>query len=341
MSEQIAQEIRRQRIFNLFVGVLAVMLVSALVAALSRDLLPAPQEAPVEGTKQPYVASYTLPAEEQWAIEYRQVALTADSSAPGGPRPFSSKWVKNAAYHIIMGEQALRMNQRDAAREHLEFALETLPATTGLRRHLGAVYLGEGAFEKAIEPLRGALEEERAPDVLNNLGVAYIATGNYAPAEALLKEALLQKPDCAGCYKNLALLYRKAGRAEDAAAAFEVYFSLNPRDTQLIESYAESLIAAGQPREALHFLDRLEGADPLPVHLLLARTAAQDNDAKRAVDELRNAAALMTPRQTIEKMHDPVFDRISATQPFEALLYKLEMASVSLSTNLQTAGDKE
>jgi hypothetical protein len=36
-------------------------------------------------------------------------------------------------------------------------------------------------------------------------------------------------------------------------------------------------------------------------------------------------------------MHDPVFEKIARTEPFETLLYQLEMATVSLSTNFPSA----
>jgi len=338
MSELMQREIRRQWIFNLLAVVLVVVLISALAAALISSFWVAPEEIVSAARKTPYIASYTLSPDEEWALEYRQVAFQADSSEPPGPKKFSSKWVKNAAYHIIMGEQALRMNDADAAQNHLETALATFPSATGIRRYLGEIYLQKQYFERAVEQLQKALEEERSPDVLNNLGVAYLGIGTYAPAEELLKEALLQRPDCAGCYKNLALLYQKTGNTNETITAFEKYLSLNPQDTRQLENYTAYLAGIGRIRDSIAFLERVEGPDPLAVSLLLAKIAAQDNDAERAVRALRKAARFRTPRQTIAAMHDAAFDQIARTEPFEALVYQLELAAVSLSTNLNASG---
>lgn len=338
ISEQLQREAQKQLIFNLSAGLLSALIFSALIMALISDYWLEPDPAVSTRTKPLYVASYTLPDDEKWATEYFQIAFQADTSEPAGPKEFSSKWVKNAAYHLIMGEQALRQDDPAAAEPHFTTAIETFPTLIGARRYLGTIYLKKQLFGKAIEQLEKALEEERSVSVLNNLGTAYMGVENYASAEALLKEALLQEPDCAGCYKNLALLYQKTGRTNDAFTAFESYLSLNPQDTHLLETYVDYLEGAGRVRDAISFLDRIKGEDPLAGHLLLAKLSAQDGDAERAACELRNAARAMTPRQTIEKMHDPVFDKISRTEPFETLLYQLELAIVSLSTNLTETG---
>lgn len=334
LSEQIARDLRKQWFFNLFAGLIGLVLLLTIAAALVLEYRPAPSEPIKISTKTPYIAAYTLPANEQWAVEYRQVAFQADSSEPPGPKKFSSKWVKNTAYHIIMGEQAFRLNNEDVAQDHFEEAIHTFPSITGLRRYLGAVYVKKQAFVKAAEQLEMALKEERSADVLNNLGAAYIGIGKYTEAEGLIKEALLQHPDSAGCYKNLALLYQKAGQTNEARTAFEKYFSLNPQDTSLLENYVNYLSNAGKIRDVIAFLDRLNGADPLASHLLRARAAAQNNDVERAVQALRETAKLRTPSQTITEMHKPEFEGISQTEPFETLIHQLELASVSLSTNL-------
>jgi tetratricopeptide (TPR) repeat protein len=338
ISDLIARALRRQWFFNLFVSLLALILVSVLTVAFITNYVSAPEETAPAGRKAPYIASYTLPAEEQWALEYQQIASQADSSEPSGPKAFSSKWVKNAAFHIIMGEQASRINNLVASQDHLETAVLTFPSMTGINGYLGTVYLKQQYFEKAIASLKKALEEDPSVAVLNNLGVAYLGMGEYKPAEALLQQVLQQRPDLAGCYKNLALLYQKTARTNEAVASFEKYFLLNPRDTGLITNYVSYLTVSGRIRDALDFLDRIEGADSLAVQLLLAKTAAQDNDAERAVRALRKAVQFITPRQLTTEMHNPVFDKIAQSAPFETLINQLEMASVSLSTNLNTKG---
>ncbi|MFA7256543.1 MAG: tetratricopeptide repeat protein [Kiritimatiellales bacterium] len=336
VQELMARETRRKWFFNLFTSLFVFILVFVVVS----KYLFAPEEIASPIGKSLYIASYTLPEDEQWAIEYRQVAAQADSSQPADSKELSIKRVKNAAYHIIMGEQALLMNDAEVAQSHLESALETFPTITGLYRPLGDIYLKQNDIGKAIEYLQKALEERPSIDVLNNLGVAYMRLGDYEQAEKFLRQAFQQQPELAGSQKNLALLYQKTGRTNETVAAFEKYFRLNPKDTPMLTAYVAYLTAAGKTRDAIDFLERIDGADFLVVRLLLAKTAAQNDDVDTAVRSLREAAKVLTPRQAIAEMHDKAFNKISRTEPFEALLYQLELAAVSLSTNLSAPAEE-
>jgi tetratricopeptide (TPR) repeat protein len=337
-KESIDREIQRRLIVNISAVLLTIVLAVLLLTAIAKDFLyTTRQEAAVRAKPVP-LASYTLPEDEQWAIEYRQVAAQAEANEPLKSKEISTKWVKNTAYHLIMGDQALRQNELEAAQNHFEAAITAFPDITGVHRPLGSVYLKRQYFEKAVEQLQKALEEQTSVDVLNNLGVAYMGIHEYDRAETYFKLALQQQPELAGCYKNLALLYQQINRTNEVSASFEKYFSLNPKDTAQIKNYVAYLTAAGRTGDAVNFLDRLNGADPLTVYQLLAKTAAQDGNAERAVRALKEIARLLTPRQTIAEMHDVVFDKIAHDESFEDLLYKLELAAVSLSTNFQARG---
>lgn len=332
--EIIEREIRRQRIFNLIAGLLVFILASALTTTFVVNYLSGSKKTVPTGKKISYVASRALSADEQWVQEYQQIAFKATGNEPSGPKPLSTVWVINAAYHIIMGEQALRLNDLAVAQYHLEKAHEIFPDMTGIQRDLGTVYLKQQSFTQAAPLLQQAQEQHPSIEVLNNLGVACMELSEYDRAEALFRQALQLQPDLASCYRNLAFLYQKTGRTDEAVVAFEKYFLLNPEDSALLEKYMNYLTEADRVLHATDFLERLKGADPLAVDLLLAKAAARDNDAECAVRALRKAARFLTPRQTIAEMHDDAFKPISRTEPFETLIYQLELAAVSLSTNL-------
>jgi tetratricopeptide (TPR) repeat protein len=337
-KEAVDREIRRRLIVNASAVLITILLTVLLLTTIAKDFLYATRQKTSARAKPVPLASYTLPEDEQWAVEYRQVATQAEANEPLNAKEISTKWVKNTAYHLIMGEQALRQNELESAQNHLETAITTFPGMTGVHRPLGSVYLKQQYFEKAVEQLQKALEEQTSIDVLNNLGVAYMGIREYDRAETYFKLALQQQPDLAGCYKNLALLYQQINRTNEASASFEKYFSLNPTDTVQIKNYVDYLTATDRTRDAIDFLERPSGADPLIVYRLLAKTAAQAGDAELAVKALKQLARLLTPRQTIAEMHDVVFDKIANDESFEDLLYKLELAAVSLSTNFQAEG---
>jgi Tfp pilus assembly protein PilF len=333
IAEVLQQELRRQQLFTLFSGLLTIGLAAILLPLIIRDYLPASHQDAFTSEKRQPLSVHKLPEDEQWVLEYRQIALQADSSEPAGAKAVSAKWIKNTAYHIIMGEQALLQDDALTAQNHLKTAADTFPEMTGLNRNLGAAYLTRQDFQKAAALLQKALKEDPSKDVLNNLGAAAIGIGDYIQAEALLLQALQREPELAGCYKNLALLYQKTGRTSEATASFDHYFRLNPQDTQMIESYVIYLVGAGRIHDAAEFLDRLQGADLLATQRLLAKVAAQDADADRAVRALHKTARVLTPRQVIAEMHENAFEKIAKTDAFQTLLHQLELAAVSLSTN--------
>lgn len=336
-SELLEREIRRHFFFNLFAGIFAFVLIGGLVAAFVSNYTIVPEKAAPVKDHNRYVAAYTLPQEEQWAIQYHKAAYQADRESPG-KREFSTKWVKNTAYHCIMGEQALLMDDPAAAQAHLESALATFPELSGIHRALGTAYLKRSLYQKAAEHLQKALQEHPSLDVFNNLGAAYFGLDQYDQAELFLKKALEQQPDLAGGQKNLALLYQKTGRDQEADIAFKKYFELNPQDTQQLQAYVTALMTTGRAGDAIVFLQDIKGAEPLAVHLMLAKAAAQEDNPGMAVRELRKASDFLTPSRAIAEMRDAAFEKIAETQAFTTLMYQLELAEVTRSGPLQAPG---
>jgi tetratricopeptide (TPR) repeat protein len=338
IQDAVEQEIHRRRVFNLLISLLMIALACALTIAFVTDYLPASQKPATSVNPPNYITARDLPEDEQWALEYQVAASQADASEPAGAKKFTSKWVKNAAYHVIMGEQAIKLGDFPSAQAHLERALTTFPELSGVHRPLGLAYLKQQFFKPAAEQLQMAMKETPSPDVLNNLGAAYIGSGENDRAETVLKQAVQQNPNPAGCYKNLILLYQRTGRTNDAVKAFENYFAQDPKDSKMLEAYAAYLTAAGRSRDVISFMENLKTADPLTTRRILAKAAALNNDADRAVQALREMSSLLTPRQLIAVMHDPVFDRISKTAGFESLLYQMELAAVSLTSGKELTG---
>lgn len=331
--EMIEREMRRRLIFNVSVGVLLFATVVTLVHLFVKNFVIPPEPKAVELPPATYLYTYGLPEQEQWALDYRQVVSQAEYNEAPGPKEFSSKWLKNTAYHLIMGGQALRGDDLAAARYHLEKAHRAFPEMTGVQRDLGTIYLKQHAFGKAKELLQQVQDKNPSAELLNNLGVAHLGLEEYDLAEAVLEKAVQLRPDAAGCYKNLSILYQKTDRTNEAVTAFETYFSLHPHDTPFLETYGAYLAEAGKDREAVRFLEQLKGADPLAVQLLIAKAAARDNDAERTVSALKAASQHLTPRQMIAKLHDDAFEKISRDKSMEELTYQLELAAVVSSTN--------
>jgi tetratricopeptide (TPR) repeat protein len=335
LAEEMAREIRNRRIFNISAMSLTLFLLLFLTFVSIQNYLSfLPEKVELPPPPPPsYVAGNALPEDERWVLDYRQVATLADTTETPGPKDLSARWIKNAAYHIIMGEEALRLDNLKGAQSHLEKVVEFFPEMKDVRRALGKSYLGQQRFEAAAEVLTKELEQNPSFDVLVNLGLACIGTEEYDRAETLLKQALAQRPGFAGCHKNLALLYQKTGDTNAAITHFEAYFAVHPEDTGLIHIYAGYLTGIGRPADAVAFLDRIQTVDSLPVFLLLAKTAAQAGNEAAAVRALIKASRYLSPRMTLVEMNDAAFAKIKGGAEFEEFTRQLELAAVSSSTN--------
>jgi tetratricopeptide (TPR) repeat protein len=330
LAETIEHGLKRQRLYNFLTGLLAGALLVIILVAIGMEYLRRhPRRTPAAVRRNPYVAGHELPPEEQWVLDYRRTAV-AENPNVESEQPLSTKWVKTAAYHLIMGEQALQGDNPQAAQQHLEEALSIFPGLQDARRALGAAYLKQQNFKQAVPILEDALKTEPTLDVRVNLSAACIGEGRYDRAEELLLQALQQHPEEAGVHRNLGLLYLQTGEMARAIVHFETYFKLYPSDFELAGQYAELLRSIDRQEDAIRFLETMQGGDDLQIDLMLACTAAEAGDVRRAVRALEQAARHLSPRRTLSEMNRDCFEKIRHLDAFEELTRKLELASVSL-----------
>jgi predicted Zn-dependent protease len=327
------RDLRRSRTVSLFFGSLVIVLSVALVAVVIHDFLSGHKPSvKVRVEEKPYIPRYSLPAEALWVMDYQQVAAQAETDAKPGPKPLSTKWMKNAAYHIIMGQQALSINATEQALEHFRKVVEIYPDIEGLHLTLGMLYLQRKEYAPAVQHLEKSLQEEEVFDAVNNLGAAYIGTEEYEKAEKYLKRARELKTESPICHKNLAVLYRKMKRDNDAIYHFEKYLDLQPNDLDTMQTYALYLTKLGRWKEAADFLTKLtqEVTDVAPIYFLLAQVQVQNGQQDKALAALQRGVQLLDPEQALAWMSREEFNAVRNSGDFKKLVDQLEIANVSL-----------
>ncbi len=327
------RDLRRSQIASFFFGSLVLVLSVALVAVVIRDFLSERKiSQKVRIPETPYIPRYSLPLDALWVMDYQQAAAQAEADEKPGPKPLSVKWVKNAAYHIIMGQQALAVNEPKQALEHFQKAVEIYPDIEGLHRAVGILYLRREEYALAAQHLEKALAEKEEPDVVNNLAVAYIGTEEYDKAEKLLKRLLELEPENPGCHKNLATLYRKMKLDDKACFHFEKYIDLQPNDLDTMQTYALYLAKLRRWKEAADFLTKLtqQVTDVAPVYFLLAQVQVQNGQQEKALAALKRGIQLTDPELALAWMRRDEFDKVRGAVDFKNLIDQLEIASVSL-----------
>ncbi|MDD3276850.1 MAG: tetratricopeptide repeat protein [Kiritimatiellales bacterium] len=330
--EERQRDLRRSQIASIFFGSLVIVLSVALVSIVIRNFLKSRTPSLKISTKEtPFIPRHSLPIESLWVMDYQQVASQLDPETPG-PKPLSTKWVKNAAYHIVMGQQALYTHEKDQALEHFLKVAEIYPDIQGLHGALGTLYLQNDEYALAAQHLEKALAEEENFDVVNNLGSAYIGAEEYDKAEKNLKRALELRPENPGCYKNLAALYRKMGRDNEAIYNFEKYFDMQPGDLDTMQAYGLYLTKIGRWKEAADFLTQLtqEVTDVAPIYFLLAQVQVQNGQQDKAIAALKRGVQLIDPQLALAWMDREEFNTVRNSSEFKTLADQLEIASISL-----------
>jgi len=123
------------------------------------------------------------------------------------------------------GVEAMQQRGRGVeAREAFERALDRAPHYVDARYNLGLVLIRLGEPRAAAEELRRVVDERPDdPDALYGLAAAYVHGGDDARALGPLERALAFDPEFLRARWTYALALERAGRIDEAAAAWEAY----------------------------------------------------------------------------------------------------------------------
>lgn len=333
LIEQRQRDLRRNRLAALFFGGLALVIALSLIFLVIRDFLDERDlSIKVPSEEHAFIPRHALPSDATWVMDYKLVADQPDLNADPGEKSLSTEWVKKAAYHIIMGQQAMALQELDAALEHFNSVVEIYPDIEGLHRSMGMLYIQHEEYDKAAKHLEKALQEKELFDVVNNLGTAYIGTGEYDKAEKNLLRALELQPESSIGHKNLAVLYRKMEKEDSAIFHFEKYIDLKPNDLDTLQTYALYLTKQGQWKQAAEVLTEVtrEITDVAPIYFLLAQVQIQNNQEELALDALQRGIQLVDPDLALAWMSRAEFHAVRDSSEFISLINELEIAAVSL-----------
>lgn len=324
--EERKRDIRRHQLTSFVLGSSVLILLLALIYVIANEYIVnysvAPSPTPVA---QSYIPRYSLSGESQWVFDFARNYGSPKWNGEGD-RPLSSKWVRKAAYNLILAEQAAEIGKNQAAAGYYEDALEILPDLEGVKVPLGMVYFKLEAFDKALALLEDASEVDLTPNVLNNLGVACLAAKAYDRAETYLNQAILEEPSYAEAQKNMAELYKAQDRDDEAVAAYEKYVDLRPMDIDTQHSLALYLTKLGKWEQAATLLDRLttEITDVSVLYFLQARAETKIGHPQKAMEALRRGIQLSDPNAALAWMNDAEFETLRNTDDFQNMMEALE-----------------
>jgi tetratricopeptide (TPR) repeat protein len=166
----------------------------------------------------------------------------------------------------------------------------------------GREHQAGGRLVEAVAAYRRGLDAAAAdgggPDLVAELhaklGNAHMIAGHFAPAAESYKAALRLAPHRSACWCNLATIYLRTGKADDAVALYLQALKLNPTHWPSRTNLAEALIATRQHLVARALLTELAEERPRDagVRQRLGRACYELNETDTALAHFRQAVAL-------------------------------------------------
>ncbi len=153
-----------------------------------------------------------------------------------------------AEYHNALGLVNLSLARNAEAVEEFKRTLELDPQNGEAHHNLGTAYAILARWEDAIKEYRAALASPGYSNLENtyhNLGWAYYNLNRLQEAEESFGLVLRLDPKMASAYYHLGLVLEKAGRQDEARAAFRQARDLGP-DTPLGLAAKEHLKRLGE-----------------------------------------------------------------------------------------------
>jgi Flp pilus assembly protein TadD len=190
---------------------------------------------------------------------------------------------------------ALFENHRGAeARHELETVRQAAGEQPSICYYFGRLDLEEQKYKSAIANLNKSISNPPFPDTAFYLGFAYFKDGNDQDAEKWLKEAVARNPDDSRAQYQLAVLYRKQGREQEAQQAFSRTKEQRERSDKLSQLKWDCAkeLDRGASEQALTVCEQLYNPDDAEMLATLGILYGQHGELDRALKPLLRAAEL-------------------------------------------------
>jgi len=168
--------------------------------------------------------------------------------------------------------------------------LRTSPGSALVRTNLGLAHYARGAYPRALEELRAALEI--APSFAmahNSLAATLERTKDLAGAERHYRAALECAPGLVATARNLGHLLVETGSVSEGMARLRALVERRPRSPDVLYAAADAAYLVGRVDEALGYLDRLHRVQPrhAEAYYLIGRIRADQGRHVEAAASMR------------------------------------------------------
>jgi len=180
----------------------------------------------------------------------------------------------------------------DSAEAEADFinAVEHAPDILNTRIMLARYYIREKRFDDAIKTLNEGLKDNKDDALLYNvMGVAYAGSANNTAAEQNFKKAVAADAGFILSYFNLADVYRKDGRLQDALAQYKRVLSIDENNLRALLMIAEIMEKDKRYEDALSYYGKAAAQKQPEASIALAGYYQRRQDGKKAIEVLEDA----------------------------------------------------
>lgn len=202
------------------------------------------------------------------------------------------KMVERAQFPLAVA--LFEMHKDDEARREFEAVRTVIGNHPNVLYYLGRLDLNDGNLPGAIGHLSQAAVKPPFPDTAYYLGYAYFKQDNLPAAEKWLKEAARFDPQDSRTQYQLAQVFRKEGKEDDAKNAFarsEELRQHSTRESQLKLECSQKL-DQGSREDAEAVCEQLYDPDNAEKLTALGTIYGQHGDLEAALKPLQRAAEL-------------------------------------------------
>ena len=164
------------------------------------------------------------------------------------------------------------------------------PAEAARMNNLGAAYMNQQLFEKALKSFQQAAELDPKLTIARlNEGIAFLNLQKIDEAKAALEDALKQDPRNPQAWYNLGLYAKNAGDAQAAIDAFHHVAEIDPNDADTWYFLGTAYVQAKQFPQAIEAFQHALQINPLhaSAEFGLSRAYQQSTDIDHAREHLK------------------------------------------------------
>lgn len=252
--------------------------------------------------------------------------VDARTEPPDGGADMEIRWVKLAGAELVRAEDAMREGRTDRALLHYQRAAAIFPDMKGVQAFIGLIHLQNQRYAESITHLsRAAVETPLDHALLNNLGVAFLATKDYEQAEKYFKECTRLSPRYAMGWYNLGSLYFEQENFDRVAEIMPTYLKLNSTNLEAAQMYARALIVQQRWGEAALILEEVATQEPdVPTVLFrLAQCRAMTGDTDGGMEALTRAVAQVDRTRALGWLSRNDFNQLRDEPSFKELVFRL------------------